>query len=76
MLPWWTNLSVEYKKNNSDDIISYMLTLFEQESFIKEVQSILGEQLLRTEDGELHREVSIDPPKRVVMLTDGSRSDW
>jgi len=53
-----------------------MLTLFEQESFIKEVQSILGEQLLRTEDGELHREVSIDPPKRVVMLTDGSRSDW
>ena len=36
-----------------------MLTLFEQENFIKEMQNILGERLLRTEDSNLEKETRL-----------------
>jgi anaphase-promoting complex subunit 2 len=38
--------STDYKKSKSEDVMSFMLTLFEQADFIKEVQSLLGERLL------------------------------
>ncbi|GAB7337523.1 hypothetical protein MBLNU457_g2845t1 [Dothideomycetes sp. NU457] len=49
----------DYKRSKSNDIISYMLTLFEQEAFIKEMQNILGERLLRTEDSDLEKETRL-----------------
>ena len=50
---------IDYKKFKSEDIISFMLTLFEQADFIKEIQSLLGERLLSVgyEDTELEKEV-------------------
>lgn len=49
----------DWKRSKSNDIISYMLTLFEQEAFIKEMQNILGERLLRTEDSDLEKETRL-----------------
>ena len=48
------------KKSKSEDVMSFMLTLFEQADFIKEVQSLLGERLLSVgyDDTELEKEVS------------------
>lgn len=50
----------DYKKSKSEDVMSFMLTLFEQADFIKEVQSLLGERLLSVgyDDTELEKEVS------------------
>lgn len=41
--------------------MSFMLTLFEQADFIKEVQSLLGERLLSVgyDNTELEKEVSV-----------------
>ena len=39
----------DYKKSKSDDIMSFMLTLFERNDFIQEVQTLLGERLLTAE---------------------------
>jgi anaphase-promoting complex subunit 2 len=52
--------STDYKKSKSEDVMSFMLTLFEQADFIKEVQSLLGERLLSVgyDDPELEKEVS------------------
>lgn len=52
--------SADYKKSKSEDVMSFMLTLFEQADFIKEVQSLLGERLLSVgyDDTELEKEVS------------------
>jgi len=36
----------DYRSNKTNDVISYMLTLFEKDTFIKEVQNTLGERLL------------------------------
>lgn len=54
-----TDAGPDYKRSKSNDIISYMLTLFEQEAFIKEMQNILGERLLRTEDSDLEKETRL-----------------
>ncbi|KAI4722726.1 hypothetical protein E4T48_00975 [Aureobasidium sp. EXF-10727] len=61
----------DYKKSKSEDVMSFMLTLFEQADFIKEVQSLLGERLLSVgyDDTELEKEVSIESEMllRVVL---------
>ncbi|KAF2156980.1 hypothetical protein K461DRAFT_289339 [Myriangium duriaei CBS 260.36] len=49
----------DYRSTKSNDIISYMLALFDKETFIKEIQNILGERLLRTEDASLENEVRL-----------------
>lgn len=53
--------TADYKKSKSEDIMSFMLTLFEQADFIKEVQSLLGERLLSVgyDNTELEKEVSV-----------------
>jgi anaphase-promoting complex subunit 2 len=55
-----TSSFADYKKSKSEDVMSFMLTLFEQADFIKEVQSLLGERLLSVgyDDPELEKEVS------------------
>ncbi|KAH0283647.1 hypothetical protein M436DRAFT_56887 [Aureobasidium namibiae CBS 147.97] len=51
----------DYKKSKSEDVMSFMLTLFEQADFIKEVQSLLGERLLTVgfDDTELEKEIRL-----------------
>ncbi|TIA62778.1 hypothetical protein D6C77_02523 [Aureobasidium pullulans] len=51
----------DYKKSKSEDIMSFMLTLFEQADFIKEVQSLLGERLLSVgyDNTELEKEIRL-----------------
>ncbi|KAG9532264.1 hypothetical protein KCU93_g1258, partial [Aureobasidium melanogenum] len=51
----------DYKKSKSEDVMSFMLTLFEQADFIKEVQSLLGERLLSVgyDDTELEKEIRL-----------------
>ncbi|GAB7351344.1 hypothetical protein MBLNU459_g2031t1 [Dothideomycetes sp. NU459] len=51
----------DYKKSKSEDIISFMLSLFEQADFIKEVQAMLGERLLTAGPGssELEKEIRL-----------------
>lgn len=46
----------DFRRNKNEDIISYMLTLFNQADFIKELQNILGERLLKSGDPELEKE--------------------
>ncbi|KAI5205867.1 hypothetical protein E4T38_04013 [Aureobasidium subglaciale] len=48
----------DYKKSKSEDVMSFMLTLFEQADFLKEVQSLLGERLLTVgyDNTELEKE--------------------
>lgn len=46
----------DYKNTKSNDVISYLLTLFDKDTFINEVQNILGERLLRSEDEGLKNE--------------------
>ena len=57
----WLHVLADYKKSKSEDIMSFMLTLFEQADFIKEVQSLLGERLLSVgyDNTELEKEVSV-----------------
>lgn len=47
----------DFRRNKSEDIISYMITLFNQADFIKELQNILGERLLKSEGSDLEKEV-------------------
>lgn len=51
----------DYKKSKSEDVMSFMLTLFEQGDFIKEMQSLLGERLLSVgyDDTELEKEIRL-----------------
>ena len=48
-----------YRKVKSDDTLSYLLTLFDHEEFIKELQTILADHLLRSEDTECEREIQL-----------------
>jgi anaphase-promoting complex subunit 2 len=41
------------------DVISYLLTLYDREDFITELKNILGEHLLRNEDTEFEKEVTL-----------------
>lgn len=59
--------------------MSFMLTLFEQADFIKEIQSLLGERLLSVgyDDTELEKEVStcydaLKTDHILTLLTDSS----
>ena len=48
-----------YRKVKSDDILSYLLTLFEREEFTKELQTIMADHLLRSEDTEYEKEIRL-----------------
>ncbi|KAI9666485.1 MAG: Anaphase-promoting complex subunit 2 [Bathelium mastoideum] len=48
-----------YRKAKSDDILSHLLNLFDREDFVKELQGLLADYLLRNEDAEYDKEIRL-----------------
>ncbi|KAF7198086.1 Anaphase-promoting complex subunit 2 [Pseudocercospora fuligena] len=48
-----------YKASKSDDVVAYILALFEPEDFIKAFSHALGQHLLETKDTDLVRETKV-----------------
>jgi anaphase-promoting complex subunit 2 len=57
--PLPTDASPEYKKSKVEDVIWFLLTLWEREDFINELRNILGEHLLRCQDPEYEKEIRL-----------------
>jgi anaphase-promoting complex subunit 2 len=57
--PLPTDASPEYKKSKVEDVIWFLLTLWEREDFINELKNILGDHLLRCEDPEYEKEIRL-----------------
>lgn len=51
--------SPEYKKSKVEDVIWFLLTLWEREDFINELKNILGDHLLRCQDPEYEKEIRL-----------------
>ena len=49
----------DYKSSKSEDVVTYILGLFEQEEFIKEVTSVLAQHLLHATDSEYVKETRL-----------------
>ncbi|KAF2707386.1 hypothetical protein K504DRAFT_483484 [Pleomassaria siparia CBS 279.74] len=57
--PLPTDASPEYKKSKVEDVIWFLLTLWEREDFINELRNILGDHLLRCQDPEYQNEIRL-----------------
>ena len=57
--PLPTDASPDYKKSKVEDVIWFLLTLWEREDFISELRNILGDHLLRCEDPEYEKEIRL-----------------
>lgn len=57
--PLPTDASPEYKKSKVEDVIWFLLTLWEREDFINELRNILGDHLLRCQDPEYQKEIRL-----------------
>jgi len=51
--------SPDYKKSKVEDVIWFLLTLWEREDFINELKNILGDHLLRSQDLEYEKEIRL-----------------
>lgn len=51
--------SPEYKKSKVEDVIYFLLTLWDRDDFINELKNILGEHLLRCQDPEYQKEIRL-----------------
>ncbi|KAF2641621.1 hypothetical protein P280DRAFT_479986 [Massarina eburnea CBS 473.64] len=51
--------SPEYKKSKVEDVIYFLLTLWDREDFINELKNILGDHLLRCQDAEYQKEIRL-----------------
>lgn len=51
--------SPDYKKSKVEDVIYFLLTLWDREDFINELKNILGEHLLRCQDPEFQKEIRL-----------------
>jgi anaphase-promoting complex subunit 2 len=51
--------SPEYKKSKVEDVIWFLLTLWERDDFINELKNILGDHLLRCQDPEYEKEIRL-----------------
>ncbi|CAI6338826.1 unnamed protein product [Periconia digitata] len=51
--------SPEYKKSKVEDVIYFLLTLWDRDSFINELKNILGAHLLRCQDPEFQKEIRL-----------------
>ena len=49
----------DYKSSKSEDVVAYILGLFEQEEFIKEVTSVLAQHLLDATDPDYVKEIRL-----------------
>ncbi|KAJ4384542.1 hypothetical protein N0V86_000142 [Didymella sp. IMI 355093] len=57
--PLPTDASPEYKKSKVEDVIWFLLTLWERDDFINELKNILGDYLLRCTDPEYEKEIRL-----------------
>jgi len=57
--PLPTDASPDYKKSKVEDVIWFLLTLWEREDFINELKNIYGEHLLKCEDLEYEKEIRL-----------------
>lgn len=57
--PMPTDASPEYKKSKVEDVIWFLLTLWERDDFINELKNILGDHLLRSTDPEYEKEIRL-----------------
>ena len=53
----------EYKKSKSEDVIAYLLSLYDREEFITELKNILGDHLLNDRDSDFEKEVRAEHNK-------------
>jgi anaphase-promoting complex subunit 2 len=51
--------SPDYKKSKVEDVIWFLLTLWERDDFINELKNILGDHLLRCQDPEYEKEIRL-----------------
>jgi anaphase-promoting complex subunit 2 len=51
--------SPEYKKSKMEDVIYFLLTLWDRDDFINELKNILGDHLLRCQDAEYQKEIRL-----------------
>ncbi|PVI06979.1 hypothetical protein DM02DRAFT_609353 [Periconia macrospinosa] len=51
--------SPEYKKSKIEDVIYFLLTLWDREDFINELKNIFGDHLLRCQDPEFQLEIRL-----------------
>jgi anaphase-promoting complex subunit 2 len=51
--------SPEYKKSKVEDVVWFLLTLWEREDFINELKNIYGDHLLRCTDPEYEKEIRL-----------------
>lgn len=57
--PLPTDASPDYKKSKVEDVIWFLLTLWEREDFINELKNIYGDHLLRCTDPEYEKEIRL-----------------
>ncbi|KAF2827342.1 hypothetical protein CC86DRAFT_466132 [Ophiobolus disseminans] len=57
--PLPTDASPDYKKSKVEDVIWFLLTLWEREDFINELKNIYGDHLLRCQDPEYEKEIRL-----------------
>ncbi|KAJ4291067.1 hypothetical protein N0V90_010265 [Kalmusia sp. IMI 367209] len=51
--------SPEYKKSKVEDVIYFLLTLWDRDDFINELKNILGDHLLKCQDPEFQKEIRL-----------------
>lgn len=51
--------SPEYKKSKVEDVIFFLLTLWDRDDFINELKNILGDHLLKCQDPEFQKEIRL-----------------
>jgi anaphase-promoting complex subunit 2 len=51
--------SPDYKKSKVEDVVWFLLTLWEREDFINELKNIYGDHLLRCQDPEYEKEIRL-----------------
>ncbi|KAB2569952.1 Anaphase-promoting complex subunit 2 [Lasiodiplodia theobromae] len=58
-MPDPVDASPEYKKAKSENVLAYLLSLYDREDFINELKNILGEHLLKNEDSDFEKEIRL-----------------
>ncbi|KAF2197304.1 hypothetical protein GQ43DRAFT_403344 [Delitschia confertaspora ATCC 74209] len=57
--PLPSDASLDYKKSKMDDVIWFLLTLWDRDDFITEMKTIFGEHLLKCQDPEYEKEIRL-----------------
>jgi len=57
--PLPNDASPDYKKSKVEDVIWFLLTLWDREDFITEMKTIFGEHLLQAQDPEYEKEIRL-----------------